>query len=100
MNQTDPNDLSAALDRARTEDGRSLLELSRGSPVLLVFLRHLGCIFCREALTKLAGLRATIEANGTRLAFVHMGSPEEAGPFFAGFGLGDVPRVSDPDCRL
>jgi hypothetical protein len=30
------------------------------------------------------------------VAFVHGVSPEEAGPWFARAGLGDLPRVSDP----
>ena len=33
---------SDALEHASTQDGRSLAELSRESPLLVVFLRHLG----------------------------------------------------------
>ena len=40
--------------RARTQQGSTLLELSKQAPVLLVFLRHTGCTFCREALADLA----------------------------------------------
>lgn len=34
--------LATALDAAITQDGTSLLALSRKSPVLLIFLRHFG----------------------------------------------------------
>ncbi|MCU0247309.1 MAG: AhpC/TSA family protein [Bryobacter sp.] len=82
--------------RARTQHGVSLDELTRLSPTLLVFLRHAGCTFCREALADLAAKRAAIEANGARLALVHMGSEEQARPFLRRYGLEDISRVSDP----
>jgi peroxiredoxin len=82
--------------RTRTNAGVTLDELSRLSPVLLVFLRHSGCMFCREALTDLAGKRRQIEANGTRLVLVHMGSEEQGARFFAKYGLEHATRISDP----
>ena len=45
-------------------------------------------------------MRATIEASGTQVAFVHMGEETQAAPFFGGYGLGDVARISDPAARL
>lgn len=47
------------------------------SPLVLVFLRHLGCVFCAEHATDLA-LAAEIN-----LAFVCLGTPEEATGFRA-----------------
>jgi peroxiredoxin len=82
--------------RARTQFGPSISELSQLSPILVVFLRHAGCTFCREALADLASQRKEIEATGTRLVLVHMGSENQAEPFFRRFGLDDAPRVSDP----
>jgi peroxiredoxin len=81
---------------ARTVSGESLAELSHRSPLLVVFLRHAGCTFCREALADLSQKRAQIEAGGTRFALVHMGDPDEFAAFAAGYGLGDVPAISDP----
>jgi peroxiredoxin len=86
--------------RARAASGRTLADLSRARPVLVVFLRHFGCAFCREAVAELARERAAIEGEGAELAFVHMGSEREAAAFFARYGLGDVERVSDPDGQL
>ncbi len=81
--------------RTRTNEGVTLDELSRLSPVLLVFLRHSGCMFCREALADLAAKRKEIEANGTRLVLVHMGSDEQGAKFFARYGLEHAIRISD-----
>ena len=45
----------------RTDKGASLGVLSLLSPVLVVFLRHPGCTFCREAVADLSRLRAEID---------------------------------------
>ncbi|MBI1763839.1 MAG: hypothetical protein HYR56_20640 [Acidobacteria bacterium] len=34
------------------------------------------------------------------MAFVHMGNEQQGAELFARYGLGDVPRVSDPGARL
>ncbi|MGC8758776.1 MAG: SelL-related redox protein [Bryobacteraceae bacterium] len=94
-----PEILHFALHR-RTNMGLTLDELSRLSPVLLVFLRHMGCTFCREALADLAARRRDIEREGARLVLVHMSEEEDAAPFFARYGLQDVQRISDPQRTL
>ena len=81
--------------RSRTSLGVSLDELSRLSPVMVVFLRHLGCPFCREALADLARDRARIERDGTRLLLVHVASEEELLDRLAP-ALSDVARLPDP----
>lgn len=92
--------LDTALDAAKDAFGVSLAELSRRSPVLVVFLRHFGCTYCREAVADVAADRKAIEADGTRVVFVHMSAPAPADEFFARYGLADVTRISDPDARL
>jgi peroxiredoxin len=82
--------------RTRTNVGVSLEELSRLSPILLVFLRHSGCMFCREALSDLARKRAEIEANGTRLVLVHMGTEGQGNRLFEKYGLEHATRIDDP----
>jgi len=94
-----PEVLRIAL-RKKTQYGVSLDEISRLSPVLVVLLRHAGCLFCREALADLQIRRREIEGEDTQLVLVHMGSEEDAGEFFARFGLADVPRISDPERSL
>ena len=83
-----------------TNTGLSLAELSEVQPVLLVFLRHSGCLFCREALADLSAAREAITNNGTRMALVHMGTASAFEAFTAQYGLSDVPALADPSRRL
>jgi peroxiredoxin len=95
-----PPDEPTVIKNAMTSSGSSLADISQQSPVLIVFLRHSGCTFCREALEDLSKTRAEIEKNGTKLALVHMGTAESFAAFTATYGLGDVPAISDPERRL
>ncbi len=79
-----------------TESGLSLQTLASRTPVLLVFLRHWGCSFCRETLHDLSKLQPQILARGFQLVFVHMGSPERGKPYFDHYHLPEVERISDP----
>lgn len=83
-----------------SKDGWDLESLSNEAPTLVVFLRHLNCIYCRESLAELKRLREQIEANGVRIATVHMGSEEQAEELLSLFGLSDVARFSDPERKL
>jgi hypothetical protein len=69
-------------------------------PMLVVFLRHAGCTFCREALADLSTRRTEIEKNGTRLALVHMGTASDFAKFAGSYALADVVAISDPERRL
>jgi len=90
-------EIAAAFAEVRAESGRSLLELVEGGPVLLVFLRHFGCSFCRQALDDVSKVRGALQERGVRPVFVHMGTPERAKPYFDYYGMSDVERVSNPD---
>jgi hypothetical protein len=98
--QTGEIGLQPVLRAYRTESERTLHSLAEESPVLLIFLRHFGCSFCREALDRLSQARPQLEARGVRLVFVHLGSPERAKPYFDHYNLSDVERVSNPDATL
>ena len=93
-------ELVAALSGFHTESGRPLLEVVDASPVLLIFLRHFGCAFCRQALDQVSQIREQIRAKGTNPVFVHLGSPERAKPYFDYYKLPDVERVSNPEASL
>ena len=86
--------------RFRTQFDESIATLSDRSPVLVVFLRHSGCTFCREALQDLVEQRARIEAKGTQIVLVHMGDTEAGQSLFESYGLGDIHQISDPKCEL
>jgi peroxiredoxin len=84
----------------RSQQEQSIAELSTNQPVLLIFLRHFGCTFCREAVCEIEKVRPQIEALGTRLSFVHLSSDERAMKFFKPHHFEDLPRFADPDGRL
>ena len=98
--KSDPAALIALFGETRTESGRTLLELVDERPVLLVFLRHFGCTFCRQAIDDVSQVRGKLAERGVQVAFVHLGSPERAKPYFDYYKLADVERVSDPDASL
>jgi peroxiredoxin len=92
--------LADALARATTTQGRSVLDITRAGPTLLVFLRHTGCTFCREALADIARQRATLESRGVSIVLVHQGRPDQGASTFERYGVADLPRASDPDRTL
>ena len=98
--KSDPAALIALFGETRTESGRTLLELVDERPVLLVFLRHFGCTFCRQAIDDVSQVRGKLAERGVQVAFVHLGSPERAKPYFDYYKLADVERVSNPDGSL
>jgi peroxiredoxin len=95
-----PDDVALTLASIHTENGTSLLRLVQESPVLLIFLRHFGCSFCRKSISDIAGLNTELDARGVRPVFVHLGTPERAKPFFEYYRIGNVERVSDPEGAL
>ncbi|MFG0276220.1 MAG: hypothetical protein ACF8QF_14315, partial [Phycisphaerales bacterium] len=64
----------AAMKRAITNTGESLADLSHVRPTLVVFLRHSGCTFCREAMSDLRRQRGAIEKDGVGIVLVTMSS--------------------------
>lgn len=81
--------------------GASLASISDEAPTLVVFFRHSGCTFCREAAADLASARASIEGSGRRIAVVMMAPGDDhARGFLARYGLDDLPRILDPERRL
>ncbi|HEX4020191.1 MAG TPA: SelL-related redox protein [Acidobacteriaceae bacterium] len=92
--------LADALQQYRTESGRTLQQLLDESPILLVFLRHFGCSFCREAIDQVAQIQPQLQARGVRPVFVHLGTPERAKPYFDYYHLSSVERIGNPDGSL
>ena len=68
----------ALLSEMVLNTGETLFDYSLRQPVLLVFLRHFGCTFCREALSDISKKRSEIEEQGSRIVFVHMTSGDIA----------------------
>ena len=85
--------VSKVLERALTQSGDNIMDLSAASPVLLVFLRHAGCSFCREALGDIARERGAIERSGTRIILVHMGETAAFDTLLLKYGLSELDRI-------
>lgn len=88
------------MEKMVTNEGTNLQDLSMRSPVLLVFLRHFGCTFCREALADISKRRSLIEEEGVKLVFVHMANNEIAERYFNRYNLEGVTHISDPECKF
>jgi len=85
------------LQQIETQRGESLWDLSYKKPVLLVFLRHFGCVFCKEAMTELSAFSDKIKSQNAHLVMVHLADPVTAESFFIQYGLPEVDYVTDPD---
>jgi hypothetical protein len=93
-------EIAETLASIHTESGADLLALAEASPVLLVFLRHFGCPFCRQMISDVAGLRGELATRGVRPVFVHQGTPEVAQATFDYYRAGDVERIHDPQAAI
>jgi hypothetical protein len=92
--------LAPLLAAVRTESGSRLLDLAAASPVLLLFLRHFGCSFCRRTISDIAQLTPELARRGVQPVFVHLGPCEIARAHFDYYGLGSVERIHDPTASL
>lgn len=95
MTRPDLRDFLTTVDRAVTLSGERLAQLSADSPVLLVFLRHAGCTFCREALGDIARAREVIDATGTKIVLVHMRDTEAIQRLMEKYGISELDRICD-----
>ncbi len=93
-------EISNLLKRSVTQRGESLASIAESSSALLVFLRHAGCTFCREALADIAREREQIEKRKIRIVLVHMGDFGALDPLLGKHGLHDVDRICDPGQEL
>jgi peroxiredoxin len=83
----------------KTSEGDTLGDLSKQQPVLLVFLRQLGCMFCREGMTKLGELRQSIEHGGTKIVLVHMADTDKkARVVLKKYKLDTCATIADAPC--
>ncbi len=73
-------------------------DLWHQQPAVLVFLRHYGCLFCRDYAAQLHRARHRFQAAGARLVTIGLGTPAQAAQFRVGQGV-DIPLLVDPDRR-
>ena len=103
MTQTLNYDVHAVadlLEQSKTDSGLHLVDIIAKQPVLLVFLRHAGCTFCREALADLGKVREEIEAKGTRIVLIYMGDREAMLKVTQKYDVMDLERIADSSRAL
>jgi peroxiredoxin len=83
-----------------TNKGDILLDISKDQPVMLVFLRHFGCTFCRDTLTAISRYRDSIERHGTRIVLIHQLDEDKAVEELKKYNLSDIEHVSDKELIL
>ncbi len=84
-----------AIERATDQYGISVLHRSRQQPVMMIFLRHMGCTFCLQTLQDLQRDLPILKDRGIEPVVVHMSDDEEARQVMLKYSLEMVPRVQD-----
>jgi hypothetical protein len=92
--------IPGAIERATDQYGISVLHRSVQHPVMLIFLRHMGCAFCLQTLQDLQRNLPAIREQGVEPVVVHMSDDQEARGVMLQYGLEILPRVSDPTQSL
>lgn len=83
-------------------DGREIRlgQLWAERTAVLVFVRHFGCLFCREQIAALGPLRARVRSLGAEIIVIGHGTVEQARAFRDGRdgrdGAGPFPLFTDP----
>jgi len=90
----------ALLQSTITSAGRSLAQASEEKSVLLVFLRHFGCVFCKEAMKDIGNRKEEWLEKDINVILVHMSTHDKAEPYFSQYGVGGIENISDPSCTL
>ena len=95
-----PLTLAEANRRYTTDTGETLDALSHRSELHIVFLRHSGCTFCREALADLHQQLPTFHEQNITPVVVHQGSAEGTRAMLDRYDLSDLSTVHDPGGHL
>lgn len=80
----------------KTNRGENFEKLAEERKLMVVFLRHFGCTFCRETMAEISGQRAEIEARGYDIVLVHMVDGDVAEQIMQVYDLGGIRHISDP----
>ncbi|MEM6820524.1 MAG: SelL-related redox protein [Verrucomicrobiota bacterium] len=88
------------LERIRTFHGKQLHEQSFDEPVMLIFLRHAGCTFCREALSDISKIQEKLKKRKVTPVFVHMSDGQRFEELLAEYKLEGIDHMSDPKKEL
>ena len=100
---TNPPSDARALEDVVLQDHEGLPvrlgDIWKDRPAVLAFVRHYGCVFCRDQAVQFHKLRDDFEEAGVRLVVIGHGTPEMAASFRRAQGV-DLPVLVDPDRRI
>lgn len=96
LEESAPKKFNDLIKFVRTNRGETLYEMSEKENILLVFVRHFGCTFCRETVSEIAKLEKSIQGKKLTPVFVHMSDPAFGDQFFAQYYTHPVSHISDP----
>lgn len=68
--------------------------------VLISFVRHSGCTYCREMLSDLSAFKSAHQDLPFRILVVHMSSYTKGDEILKNHGLDDVRHISDPEAKI
>ncbi|MBL7831906.1 MAG: redoxin family protein [Saprospiraceae bacterium] len=88
------------LDKMVTSEGKNLLKYSFEKPILLIFLRHFGCNFCKASVVEISKIQQNIEDRGFKIVFVHLSDDDTAREFFKKYKIRNAEFISDPDANF
>ncbi len=88
------------LEMYATNKGNIVSHIAINQPVMLVFLRHFGCTFCKETLLNIKKYKDNIEGQGTRIVLVNMHSEDKSYEELTKYQLQDMEFISDQESLL
>ena len=88
------------LEAIFTNEGNDMKTITEENTVMLVFLRHFGCVFCREALDDFSKIKVKLNHLNIKLIFVHMSEESYGDQYFKEYNLESEEHISDPDMTL
>lgn len=97
-----PTDASVLEDVVLSDpDGRTIRlgDLWSERPAVLVFVRHFGCVFCRQMAVEIHRARHDFEEADVELVVIGHGSPAQAADFRRQQNV-DLPLLVDPERRV
>ncbi|MCB9033109.1 MAG: redoxin domain-containing protein [Chitinophagales bacterium] len=93
-------DRASTMQMYYTNKGDSLADLNEQQPVLLIFLRHLGCSFCKETLTVVAKKSEIFKEKNINVVLVNMSDGAICEQVFQQHELDDITYIIDKESML
>lgn len=81
-------------------NGQNLWDFGQRRKLLLVFVRHAGCTFCRETLSELKAQLPKLQESNTIPIVVHLGTAQDGQKMLERSGLPGVLAISNPSAEL